>query len=210
MTSSDYDIARYNEDEHEIENPQDFGVILIDRSTSMNVCDYPSKKFRTNLQRRQAAHTPHDISQWIAIGAYNSGARIVTDGFVDPVNLYNDWDRFEHDFPEASGCTNFSAPLHRACELMTDFFGQPRTIVLLTDGQAGDTHATLGEANHIKKNGIAIETVGIGPSPTVVNEDLLKEISSNDADGNPRYHFLDDAEKLLEHAKDLAKLIWRG
>ena len=56
-----------------------------------------------------------------------------------------------------------------------------------------------------------IDVVGIGGSPSVVNEALLRQVATTDPDGFCHYRFIKDAQALSKHYTQLAQgLIWRG
>ena len=50
-----------------------------------------------------------------------------------------------------------------------------RGIILLTDGHGGHP---LRTADDLKSRGVVIDVIGIGPSPSAVDEKLLKKVAS--------------------------------
>ena len=70
-----------------------------------------------------------------------------------------------------------------------------RRVVLLTDGHSSDPRQA---ARSLKDRGVVIDVVGIGDSPSQVNEELLREVAST-IDGQCRYRFLDKAGDLQRH-----------
>lgn len=75
-----------------------------------------------------------------------------------------------------------------------------RRIVLLTDGHGGHPIRT---AESLKKRGVVIDVIGIGPSPGEVNEKLLKKMASV-IQGQLRYRFIKDHRTLVAHYTQLA------
>ena len=51
-----------------------------------------------------------------------------------------------------------------------------RRIVLLTDGHS--SHEAAGTAQDLKNRGVVIDCIGIGPDPSAVNEELLRQMAS--------------------------------
>ena len=79
-----------------------------------------------------------------------------------------------------------------------------KRIIMLTDGEhLGDDNPT-NIATKLKKAGVIIDCIGIGGSPKDVDEKLLKQIASRNADGSIRYCFIGDQQKLLRKYQTLA------
>ena len=79
-----------------------------------------------------------------------------------------------------------------------------KRIIMLTDGEhLGDDNPT-NIATRLKKAGVIIDCIGIGGSPKDVDEKLLKQIASRNADGSIRYCFIGDQQKLLRKYQTLA------
>ena len=76
-----------------------------------------------------------------------------------------------------------------------------RRIVLLTDGE--DSGNPLPLAEELKARGVVIDTIGIGNSPSEVNEKLLKCMAST-IEGELRYRFIKDHQSLIKHFTQLA------
>jgi hypothetical protein len=66
---------------------------------------------------------------------------------------------------------------------------------LLTDGNGTDPRA---KAQELKDAGVVIDIIGIGPDPSEVNEDLLRETAST-IQGQVRYQFLSDRKTVIDH-----------
>lgn len=75
-----------------------------------------------------------------------------------------------------------------------------RRIVLLTDGHGG---RPLGTAKDLKSNGVVIDVIGVGQSPSGVDEDLLKQVASIQ-NQQPMYRFIKDHLTLVQHFTQLA------
>jgi len=80
-------------------------------------------------------------------------------------------------------------------------------IILLTDGDHNQGGSPLSIANRLKNTGVVIDCIGIGGSPSDVNETLLKQIASRNPDGSARYWFIGDQEKLVKTYETLARHI---
>lgn len=65
----------------------------------------------------------------------------------------------------------------------------------LTDGNGTDPRA---KAQELKDAGVVIDIIGIGPDPSEVNEDLLRETASI-IQGQVRYQFLSDRKTVIDH-----------
>ena len=112
-----------------------------------------------------------------------------------------------------TGCkfeASSSTTLSRLCATVRDTLTldppnkRPKRLLLLTDGE--DNCSTRDElyacADHLKRQGITVVTIGIGGSPADVNETDLKRISSIDpATGDPQYCFINDTESLIVEFK---------
>ena len=79
-----------------------------------------------------------------------------------------------------------------------------KRIILLTDGEHLDRISPIGIASKLKGIGVTIDCIGIGGSPKDVDEKLLKQIASRNADGSVRYCFIGDQQKLLRKYQTLA------
>ena len=77
-------------------------------------------------------------------------------------------------------------------------------LILLTDGRARDPKEI---ADRLKKNGVIIDTIGIGNSDSgesaEVDGKLLREIASI-LDGESRYRFIRESDDLINHFFSLA------
>ena len=73
--------------------------------------------------------------------------------------------------------------------------GVTRRVVFLTDGHGGDP---LRTADKMKSEGVVFDVIGIGDSPSSVNEKLLRQMAST-VDGELRYRFIKDHQSLVTH-----------
>ncbi len=78
--------------------------------------------------------------------------------------------------------------------------GIVQRIVMLTDGQGGEPLAT---ADLLKSRGVVIDVIGVGESPSNVNEPLLKKVASC-IQGELHYRFIKDHQSLIAHYTELA------
>lgn len=74
-----------------------------------------------------------------------------------------------------------------------------RRIVLLTDGHGGKPESL---ARKLHDKGVVIDVIGIGPSPSAVNEARLRQVAST-IDGMSRYRFIKDSRTLVAHYTQL-------
>ena len=75
-----------------------------------------------------------------------------------------------------------------------------RRIVLLTDGHGGHP---LQTAEDLKSRGVVIDVIGVGSSPSSVDEKLLRKVASV-IEGETRYRFIKDQQTLVTHFEHLA------
>lgn len=79
-------------------------------------------------------------------------------------------------------------------------------IVLLTDGDHNCAGFPRDWGTRLKESGVVIDCIGIGGSPSEVNERLLMDIASMDeSSGRPRYRFIADRDSLLMEFREMAK-----
>lgn len=77
-------------------------------------------------------------------------------------------------------------------------------IILLTDGHHWDGPSPLRIAQRLKSAGVIVDCIGIGGSPTDVDESRLKKIASCNPDGSIRYCFIGDQQDLIRKYESLA------
>lgn len=73
--------------------------------------------------------------------------------------------------------------------------GVVRRIILQTDGQGGDP---LRTAESLKARGVVIDVVGVGETPSNVDEKLLRKVASV-VQGELRYRFIKDHQTLVNY-----------
>ncbi|VGO23205.1 VWA domain-containing protein [Pontiella sulfatireligans] len=78
-------------------------------------------------------------------------------------------------------------------------------VILLTDGDHNCPGFPRDWGKRLKDAGVVIDCIGIGGSPSQVNECLLRDIASVDESGRPRYRFIDDRDALLMEFHEMAK-----
>lgn len=101
----------------------------------------------------------------------------------------------------SGGGTDLAKPLVAADRLLGDEQpGVVNRVLLLTDGHGANP---LSIGRKLKARGVIIDVIGIGPDPSSVKEDLLKQLASV-VGGQIRYQFVDDPEKLKQHYTLLA------
>lgn len=189
--------------------PRKTGVV-VDVSGSMAAGDYPPTRLDGGIHAgiaysdARATLCPDDQ---IAVISFSSTAEVVLPltPVIDRKTVVRAFGRLTAD-----GGTDLAEGLRAAAKL---FENEPqstrrRHVILLTDGQGGEP---LEMAAKLKDElDVVIDVVGIGGSPSAVNEALLRQVATKDADGC-HYRFIKDPETLSEHYTQLAKgLLWRG
>jgi len=190
--------------------PRDTAVV-VDVSASMGTCDYPPTRLDGGIHAgiayndTRAKECPGDR---IAVISFSSVSRLVV-----PLTPVTDRKTILRAFRRltADGGTDLAEGLRAAVDLFEHEppSGRRRHVILLTDGQGGKP---LKMATRLKNElGVVIDVVGIGGSPSVVNEALLRKVATTDPDGFCHYRFIKDPETLSEHYTALAKgLLWHG
>ena len=141
----------------------------------------------------------------VAVVAYGCSARTI----CQPTRA-RDLSRIRHaiDQIDVMGSTNMKAGMKEAQRLLGRDRDRTCQVVLLSDG-----HNTGGSprngANELKTF-TTVECVGIGGRPTDVDEALLKGLASVGPNGEPRYRWIGDKERLVRHFHDLAGRITRS
>jgi len=192
------------------DDPRDT-VIVQDVSGSMGLCDYRPTRLAGGVQaatahvRTCAQKRPDDR---VAIVSFHTSARHVLP--LTPVTC-------EKDILDAlaglsaDGGTNLAKGLEAVVEIFENepVSNRTRHAILQTDGRGGEP---LVVAIKLKeKLGVVIDVVGIGGSPSEVNEALLRQVATTEPDGSNHYRFVNDPQTLCEHYRRLATgLIWTG
>lgn len=188
-------------------------IEVIDMSESMKVCDLITTRLecaKDSARRYAEASAVADPRNEIAVITYNDYAHVVC-GFIS----CRDDDELNTalDSIGSFGNTNIAAGLAAAEELFLgadDDCGQVELVVkLLTDGFHNCQDDPREVAERLRDLGVIIDVVGIGGDSLNVDEDLLKEIASLDNQGIPRYRFIGDPERLIEHSQRMAGRLTR-
>ena len=102
------------------------------------------------------------------------------------------------------GATNMASGLKVAGELIRRCPGSGGgRIVMLTDGFANEGGDPEPVAEKLKRQGIQLDIIGIGGSPSDVNEKQLKRMASV-VDGEMRYWFIRNVPELVKRFEALA------
>ncbi len=80
-------------------------------------------------------------------------------------------------------------------------------IILLTDGEHNHGKGPVPLAERLKAAGVVIDCIGIGGSPSEVDEGCLKRVASLNTDGSPRYCFIGERQMLIKKFEQLANRI---
>lgn len=203
-------------------------VIAIDASSSMDESDWKptrlgaAREATAALIERKRRIAPEDE---IAIVSYAGAAEIV----CHPVPVDSGASRLLRSLRaiRLGGCTNITAGLaaSQRClkpkkkgsligRLLTESSGSRAErccrILILTDGGHNDGRPPLSLAARLKNDGVSIDCLGIGGSPSDVDEVLLRRIASLQPDGvAPRYAFIGDKSELITKFEQLAAHITR-
>ena len=72
-------------------------------------------------------------------------------------------------------------------------------VLLLTDGEICWGHQPAPWLTHLKRNGVEVQTVGVGNSPDEVNTEYLERLASWDYEtARPMYQFIHDSQGLSD------------
>lgn len=207
-------------------------VCILDQSLSMEERDYPPTRLRAALMAVEAMlhekvkHRLHD--KMGVVGFSNKGIRIC------PLIKVSDNKKILRSLKNLStiGSTNFVAGLRTAREVFeeeADFsrpkqgvlqllFGQSKPevtsritkfvphVVFLSDGYHNGGGDPVRVAEELKRLGAIIDTIGVGGTPSDVDQDCLKGIASVDSHRNPRYRFIGDTNALIQQFQRMATL----
>lgn len=190
--------------------PRDTAAVL-DVSSSMGISDYAPTRLKGGIGATLAytdARRKTCPGDRVAVVSFHHAARVVLP--LTPITNKKMIDRALHRLRDDGG-TDLAEGLRAVASL---FANRPpadrrRHVILLTDGQGSEP---LEMAVHLKERlGVVIDVVGIGGSPDVVNEALLRQVATTDPDGFCHYRFIKDTQTLSEHYTQLAQgLLWRG
>lgn len=176
---------------------------VVDKSDSMGgQCDSRYNKIQaairanTTMVLHKAQIDPNDE---VGIVAFNSHADILLP--LRPIHshkrqIIETLQSLDHD-----NGTDINEGLKKARDLF-DWSRNDvvRRIVLLTDGQGGHP---LNTAEDLKSRGVVIDVIGVGDTPSEVDEKLLRKVASV-IQGETRYRFIKDQQTLVAHYTQLA------
>jgi len=183
-------------------------ALVLDASGSMMDTDWKPSRLDAARDAAKAfagrlANDEPDAS--VAVVAYGSSAKTVRrpTRAEDLSRIHGAIDQID-----VMGSTNIRAGMKKALRLLGRDRRRRCQVVLLSDG-----HNTDGSprrvAEELKKFAV-VECVGIGGRPADVDEALLKALASVGPDGEPRYRWIGDRERLVRHFHHLAGRITRA
>lgn len=181
-------------------------ILCIDQSGSMSISDYTPSRLEGAISACQTFITEkrtHQPNAHIAIVGFDTSGIVHCP--VQPI---------AHDFSsyfkkmKSGGGTNFHAGLKTVQEVFAK--GNKKNnlqphLVFLSDGHSGGGYQSIKLSRKLKNQGFEIDCIGVGGSPSDVDEKLLKKIASK-ALGKPRYRFISDTQALQVEFKKLARL----
>lgn len=180
-------------------------VLVLDGSGSMDCPDYPPSRFAAAKQaavgflRKCVEQSPDAL---VGVVFYGSAAT-VTSPLLPARSRQHQLLRAIED-GEIIGSTDIPAGLFAAGqELVAGGAGLNPAILLLTDGHSNIGTDPVGAATQLKQAGIRLDIIGIGGSPSQVNEHELKQMASV-FEGQLRYWFIRDNATLVRKFEALA------
>lgn len=179
-----------------LEVPNESIIIMLDRSPSMeDRCGFltklkaAQKAVMALIDQRLALKAEDDL----AIIAFDSTATIVLP-FTSTITGYSTIKRTVRAISTEGG-TDIAKPLVTAKSLLPKVRKHPIHAILLTDGQGGQP---LRPASALKEQGVIIQTLGVGHTPSDVDEVKLKAVAST-LNGKLLYKFLRGGGELIEY-----------
>jgi Ca-activated chloride channel family protein len=179
--------------------------LMLDASLSMQYDDYPPSRFAaakqaaTGFLQKCVEQTPAAL---VGVIFYAESARIASP--LLPAKTHFPQLRQAIGSGEIESATNIGAGLITAGqELMATGPAVSPAIVLLTDGYANTGPDAVQIASQLKEMGVRLDVIGIGGSPSHVNEAELKQMASI-LDGQLRYWFIRDTATLIRKFEALA------
>ena len=177
-------------------------VLVLDASPSMLETDWPPSRLQA-AQESAAAFcrclARDEPEARIALVAYGGFAEILCP--LTPARHLNEL--LGHiDRIRVVSATNIGDGTQKAAEALARARGTSQ-VVLLSDGH-NNTGPDPRPIAHKLKQSTVIECIGIGGSPSDVDEELMKDIASAYPDGTKRYRWVGDPERLEEAFVELA------
>lgn len=183
-----------------------YHILIIDTSGSMFDTDWKPFRLDAAKQASQAyvqQLVKQDLSSrqspQVAVVIYGSSARVML-----PFTSVKKHKHINAAISkiDCTGTTNIHAGLEKACGLVTSSRIADTQVVLLTDGEnTGQCPKHMAEK--LKQRAV-LHGVGIGGSPTDVDERLMKQMVSTSPDGKPLYRWIGEGQQLIQHFTQLA------
>ena len=186
-------------------------ILIVDCSGSMSDSDYPPSRLQAAIEAAceyVRTLTQEGKNAEIGVIAFDTRARTIL-----PLTALNQVKPILEAIRSITVCggTNIACGLQIALELFQQHKNDnaDRQIILLTDGHGGQPTAV---ANTLKMQyDVTLDVIGIGGSPYSVNEALLKQVATTDANGINHYRFIGNPKALKQHYQQLATgLAWKG
>jgi len=186
-------------------SPSVLEVLVIDASGSMADEDYKptrldgAKKASSAFLKKLRDARPEGL---VAIVSFDTNAKVV----CQPLPVKNELSRIETRVgsPKADGFTNMASALNLAGRIITKCSGaRTARVLLLTDGHANEGGDPEPVAKKLKQFGVQLDIIGIGGSPSEVNEEQLRRMASV-VDGERRYWFIKNVPMLVKKFEALA------
>jgi len=180
-------------------------ILTLDVSLSMDERDYPpsrllgAKDSAIRFVERRAREEPLAA---VGIVQFSCRARVV----LEPTLLNTGTAALMRGIQGLSsmGATNIGAGLTTAHRSIAERgLGGSNRIVLLTDGRSNVGKDPVRVAEEIRQAGIQIDIIGIGGSPTEVDEASLRKMASV-VNGEQRYWFINSVGELIQKFETLA------
>lgn len=179
--------------------------LVLDASPSMDDNDYPPSRFAaakqaaTGFLQKCAQQTPEAL---VGVTFYAESARVAAPLLPAKAHLHQL--RQAIDGGEIETATNIGAGLITAGQqLMALGAAVSPAIVLLTDGYSNTGPDPFQIASQLKAMNVRLDIIGIGGSPSQVNEAELKRMASI-LQGQLRYWFIRDTTTLVRKFEALA------
>ena len=185
--------------------PLPVDIIVIDASLSMDFTDYsPSRLNGAKQAATRFLHKRFEVSPdaLVGIATFCSDARLVS----HPIPIREYLVHLQESLQRLStgSSTNISAGLSVAqTEILKARGTGTKRILLLTDGDSNIGPSPVSTATEIKAAGTQLDIIGIGGSPSEVNEKDLKAMASV-VNGELRYWFIESVGELVRKFEALA------
>ncbi len=180
-------------------------MLVIDVSLSMDFTDYsPSrldgaKQAATRFLQKRVEVSPDTL---VGIVTFCNHGKLVS----PPIAIRENLPLLQECVQRLStgSATNISVGLSIAqTEILKARSTQAKRIVLLTDGDSNTGPSPVTTADEIKAAGTQLDIIGIGGSPSEVNEKDLKRMASV-VNGELRYWFIRSVGELVQRFETLA------